>query len=196
MEFLHGPTTAPSSVKEVLDFHTALCTRLEQPIPNTTTEVPLRWPQLQTLEGSLLLPVAEYRIRAPFQECFNVIRTEPHEHSIGTPPAKSRDVTIVFLPSDRRSARDIALEHGCLEDEDDTMRLEESDGLEGTLAFRCSLEQAMKLVVYLDPERRMAKKEWHGHYREWLENVEGRYELAPCRCTGCVPRLGDGWNAS
>jgi hypothetical protein len=59
-------------------------------------------------------------------------------------------------------------------------------------AFRCSLEEAMKIVVSTDLERRLVeagevKREWHDYYQAWLGD-EDQLGVKKCLCTLCRRR--------
>jgi hypothetical protein len=102
---------------------------------------------------------------------------EWEDHSIDFPPLSERGVVLAWLNQED------AVQHGCSADAERGIR-EEDSGLEGTAkAFRCSLEEAMKFVVSIDPERRESKREWHGYYNEWLGKE--RPIVEQCRCSFC-----------
>ncbi|SMY19848.1 unnamed protein product [Zymoseptoria tritici ST99CH_1A5] len=182
MKFQARTDSGPASVKEILDFHEALCSTLDEEIPKLPDEVPRR-NQFCTAESQLHLPPAQYKLRPTFRQCVIIVRMEYEEHSIDGSPLSDRGVVIAWRQEDD------AVRHECVPDMERGISREEVDGLGSTqAAFRCSLDEAMRIVVFTDPERRTMKREWHGFYREWLGESETVF-VEPCRCSGCMPHL-------
>lgn len=158
----NGEEVPPTSLSEVLSFHTTLCAKLRELIPELPLDVPRR--RWVSPERSLILPPAVYKLRPTFEECFVVVRGEWDEHCFATQKNRDRGVVIVF-----RRAED-AEKHGCGEDDERGIREITDEDLGEARAFRCSsLEIAMQIVLATDARRSGRGSEWHGLYEEWLD---------------------------
>jgi hypothetical protein len=181
MAYENGWDVPPASIREILDFHKVLCSKLDQEVPKLPNDPPRRH-ALYTAESHLHLPPAQYRLRSTFSQCVIILHMESREHSIEGPPLTERGVITVW------QTEEDAKQHGCVPSPEKDITKVEVEGLGTAQAFRCSLDEAMRLVVSTDPERRTMKREWHGYYQEWLgESEDVSVEL--CQCSSCQPHL-------
>lgn len=179
-----GEPTLSQSVGQITAFHKLFCHELERQVADLTDQ-----PEPEGLGGwpadtSLLYPMAPYKLRPTFSKCFLIMHDE--EFSDFDPPRHARQdrgATIVWL----------RVEDVVIEDDHHDMKRLLGDGIpEQIRAFRCeTLESALQSVLLTtgDPERSSRKQEWHGHFKEALDQNKTDFDPT-CHCFSC-PGLVD-----